>query len=159
LLGWRRHELGEVVAAAALCAIDDPSNSDGRYDRARIRARLSETEWLNPEPLARSAAALAQAAEALEWVTDRVLQDRVERRGEAYQVDAAHLPAEIVRRILVRILTRNGSPPRRQDVLSLTASLHDGKTATLGGYRCSGGRVWRFDPEGPRAQPSGATKA
>ena len=40
LLGWRRAELAEIVAAAGLTAVDDPTNSDERYDRARLRRRL-----------------------------------------------------------------------------------------------------------------------
>ena len=47
LLGWRRAELAEIVADAGLVPVDDPSNSDERYDRARLRRRLAETDWLD----------------------------------------------------------------------------------------------------------------
>jgi tRNA(Ile)-lysidine synthase len=50
LLGWRRADLGEVVAAAGLTPVQDPSNSDDRFDRARIRKALSRwrTGWTCP---------------------------------------------------------------------------------------------------------------
>ncbi|HYJ81999.1 MAG TPA: tRNA lysidine(34) synthetase TilS, partial [Allosphingosinicella sp.] len=42
LLGWRRSELEAVVAAAGIEPARDPSNSDERFDRVRIRRRLAE---------------------------------------------------------------------------------------------------------------------
>ena len=48
LLGFRRHELAQVVEAAGLVPAQDPSNLDERYDRARIRRALAEMDWLDP---------------------------------------------------------------------------------------------------------------
>ncbi|MGB7655807.1 MAG: tRNA lysidine(34) synthetase TilS, partial [Novosphingobium sp.] len=46
LLGFRRSELGDVVAAAGWQAVDDPSNRDDRFDRARIRKAIAGADWL-----------------------------------------------------------------------------------------------------------------
>src|SRR6187549_1955099 len=48
LLAFRRRELGELVAAAGLEPVQDPSNVDARFDRARIRGALAEADWLDP---------------------------------------------------------------------------------------------------------------
>ena len=111
LLGWRRERLGEVAAAAGLCPLDDPSNVDEAYDRVRMRNRLAQNPWLEPAPLARSAAALAEAEEALEWSAQRVWNERVERSESSYLFDPTDLPAEMVRRILVKLLASGGSSP------------------------------------------------
>src|SRR5262249_55451472 len=67
LLGWRRAELGAIVAAAGLTPATDPSNEDDRFDRARIRKALSEIDWLNVPSLSASAAYLAEAEVVLQW--------------------------------------------------------------------------------------------
>jgi tRNA(Ile)-lysidine synthase len=154
LLGWRRETLGGIVEAAGLESVADPSNADLAYDRVRIRRRLAESAWLDPVPIARSAAALAEAAEALEWATERVWGERVEQQGECLRFDPAGLPPEIVRRILIRLLATGGSAPRGEEVARLAGRLADGMTATLAGYRCRGGAVWRFEPAPPRRQPA-----
>ena len=40
LLGWRKAELERVVTHCGLSPVDDPSNRDPRYDRARLRKAL-----------------------------------------------------------------------------------------------------------------------
>ena len=42
LLGWRRAELAEVIAATGTPFVTDPSNADDRFDRVRMRALLAE---------------------------------------------------------------------------------------------------------------------
>src|SRR4051794_12496212 len=66
LLGWRRSDLAAIVAAAGLRALDDPTNADETHDRVRMRRCLAEAPWLDAPALARSAAALAEAEEALD---------------------------------------------------------------------------------------------
>ncbi len=50
-LDLRRDTLSAAVAAAGLAAVDDPSNRDERYDRARIRLELAETPQLEARAL------------------------------------------------------------------------------------------------------------
>jgi tRNA(Ile)-lysidine synthase len=147
LLGWRRAELAAIVDAAGLDPVADPSNADERFDRARIRRRLAESDWLDPVPLARSAAALAQAEEALEWAVERLWDERVE--GATF--DPAGLPPELRRRLVLRLLAAmGGPPPRGEEIGRLLVTLAAGGTATLAGVKCTGGARWRFAPAPPR---------
>jgi tRNA(Ile)-lysidine synthase len=152
LLGWRRADLAELVVAAGIDAVADPSNADPRFDRVRLRQRLAEEEWLDPAALARSAAALGEAEAALEWATDRLVAERVEGISGGVTLDPDGLPAELRRRLLLRILQMlvPADPPRGEAVQRLLAALEGGDTATLAGVKCSGGPVWRFTAEGPR---------
>ena len=65
VLEWRRAELGDVVRGAGLTAAEDPSNSDDRFDRVRMRKALAEADWIDVDAVARSAAHLAEADDAL----------------------------------------------------------------------------------------------
>lgn len=152
LLGWRRAELAEMVAAAGLTAVDDPSNADPRYDRARLRARLREADWIEPLPLARSAAALAEANDALDWATTRLFAERVSETPRGLALDADGLPEELQRRLVLHLIARltPDAAPRGPDVQRLLATLRAGGTATLAGVKCAGGPSWRFEPAPPR---------
>jgi len=152
LLGWRRAELAGIVEAAGISAVDDSSNADRRFDRVRMRQALAESDWLDPGPIARSAAALAEAEDALAWMTDKLLESRVMQEGEAIQFDASGLPAELRRRLVFAILARLGATalPRGDEVSRLLAALDLGATATLAGIKCTGGLPWRFEAAPPR---------
>jgi tRNA(Ile)-lysidine synthase len=152
LLGWRRAELAEIVAEAGLTSVEDPSNSDDRFDRARLRRRLAETDWLDASALARSAAALAEAEAALDWTVEHAIAERTEAAHGGLSFDAADLPAELRRRALLRLLALlvPADPPRGDSVQHLLAALEAGETATLAGVKCEGGAVWRLSPAPPR---------
>lgn len=152
LLGWRRAELAGVVAAAGLTAIDDPSNADPRYDRVRLRDRLRDADWIEPPSLARSAAALAEASEALDWTTTRLFAERVSETREGLALDAAGLPDELQRRLVLDVIARLApdAAPRGPDVQRLLATLRTGGIATLAGVKCVGGPLWRFELAPPR---------
>lgn len=152
LLGWSRAELADLVAAAGLEAVQDPGNRDERYDRARLRRRLGEADWIDPAPLARSAQALAEAEFALEWSVERLIAERVEAVRGGLAFDPAGIPPELRRRALLRLfaLLVPADPPRGDAVQRLLATLDAGGTATLAGVKCEGGPVWRLAPEPPR---------
>lgn len=154
LLGWRRSELEEICSAAGLKPVEDPSNADDQYERARIRKGLGSAEWLDSEGIARSAAHLAQADVALHWATDREWGSQV-KRGDKEIVYRPEAPFEIRRRIVmrsIRELGREGRPGaiRGREVDKLVNLLSQGKKATLRGVLCSGGEEWRFTPAPPR---------
>lgn len=146
LLGWSRAELAAIPAAAGIDAVRDPSNADPRYDRARLRARLAEAPLIDPAALARSAAALAQADGALDWATDRLVEERIEGVHGGVTVDPADIPPELRRRLVLRVLAllAAADPPRGRALQRLLAALEAGETATLAGVKCEGGPVWRF---------------
>ncbi len=146
LLRWRQAELEALVTHAGLDPVRDPSNSDGRFDRARLRQALNDADWLDPLAASRSASALAEAEDALVWATQNSFDQRAERSGDVVEFDPSGLPAEIVRRlVLMTIQTINaGAILRGDDIGRLMVSLRAGGVATLSGVRCAGGEKWHF---------------
>jgi len=151
LLGWRRAELAAIVREAGIEPVADPSNEDPRFDRARIRSHLAEADWLKPEPLARSAGALAEAEAAMAWMVERLRRERVAGTPDGFTLDPTGLPAELRRRLVLGIFAAMGREvPRGEAVTRLLATLAAGGTATLAEVKCAGGRLWRFTPAPPR---------
>jgi tRNA(Ile)-lysidine synthase len=159
LLGWRRSELQALVEAAGVEAALDPSNSDERFDRARLRPRLGEAPWLDPAALARSAALLAQAEAALDWTAGPLFAARAEVGEGAVTLRPHGLPPELLRRLALRCLRQlePGARPRGEALAGFIGKLEEGGTATLCGVMASGGETWRFEPEPPR-HPSSRRK-
>ena len=142
LLGWRRSELGGVVDAAALEAVQDPSNADDRFDRARIRKALAGADWLDVPALAQSAANLADADAALDWAAAREWAECVSKgpMGLTYRPQA---PRAVALRVLARIITElDGEAPRGSAVARLFDSLVARQPASIGNL------VARAVPEG-----------
>jgi tRNA(Ile)-lysidine synthase len=152
LLGWRRAELGEVAAASGLTFAADPSNRDEAFDRVRLRRLLADAPWLDPVPLARSAAALADAEEALQAAADRCFSEAVELREGHLLLRPEGLPTEIRRRLLLACLHLHAphARPRGEQVTDLLAAMEAGASKTLAGvkFSASGGR-WRVSPAPP----------
>jgi len=154
LLGWRRAELAGIVRDAGVAPVEDPANADPRFDRARLRAALAKAEWLDPVALARSAGALAEAEAALDWATERLVEERIEPVDGGVTLDPAQIPAELRRRLLLHILAMlaPAGPPRGDAIQRLLAALEAGETSTLAGVKAQGGAIWRFAPAPPRAR-------
>ena len=158
LLGWRRAELESICAAAGLEPADDPSNRDVRYERVRVRRDISAVGWLDPEAVARSAAYLACADEALDWAAEQEWDRAVTEAAGKILYRPSGAPQEIVRRIVtlaIAILGHEGGdqPLRGRDLDNLLEKLAAGRTATLRGVRCSGGAQWTFIPARQRTRP------
>lgn len=155
LLDWRRAELRAVVRRRELPFIDDPSNQDLRFDRARARRLLEEHEWLAPANIARSAAYLAEADADLAATVDWLWRDRARVQGEDVRVDAVELPREVRRRLVrraiaeVRALAGLTEPAfgEASNVEALLDGLEAGRRVTQAGVLASvrDGR-WRLRP-------------
>lgn len=130
LLGFRRSELAEVVAGVEVAR--DPSNEDVRFDRVRIRKALADTPWLDPPTVARSAAHLADAEEALQWATDRAWSEHVTIGQDSLRFRPG-LPREITMRIVSRAVGAFGDIARGKDVARLIERLEGGKGGNLAG--------------------------
>ncbi len=125
-----RTRLAATAAAAKLVPVEDPMNTDPRFDRARMRRllpRLAE-EGLDPEALAAAALRLADAADAIDAAATALLAEAVEADGLAVAwLDAARFaaaPLAVRMRALVRILIAVGGgdyPPRHERL----SGLHD----------------------------------
>jgi tRNA(Ile)-lysidine synthase len=152
LLGWRRVELQAVVEATGLRAAQDPSNQDERFDRARLRRRLSEAPWLDPAALARSAALIAEAEAALDWTAKPLFAARTEIEEKVVILRPHGLPAELLRRLVLRCLRQvaPGAKPRGEALAAFIAKLEEGGTATLCEVKGIGAETWRFEPAPPR---------
>jgi tRNA(Ile)-lysidine synthase len=152
LLGWRRDALAAIVAAAGVEPVDDPSNRDPAYDRVRMRTQLAEASWLDPLALARSAAALAEAEEALDAAATALAADRMEQEGGTVLLRPEGVPEELLRRILLLCLHRISpeAEPRGDQVTALIRTLRVRGSSTLAGVKCTGGAIFRFEPAPPR---------
>lgn len=147
LLGWRRAELASVVAKAGLEPVDDPSNSDERFDRARVRRALVEADWLDTAALADSARHLADADAALDWAAGREWSEQVRREGLGltYRPTA---PKAVALRVLSRIVRElGGGAPRGSALSHLFDEIAAGRPASIADLVGRPGRDgWSFTP-------------
>lgn len=145
LLGWRRSALRAIVDVAGLAPVEDPSNLDERYDRARLRKALAGAPWLDPLAAGRSAAALAQADAALDWAA-----------GALDTAPWDTLPDALLRRRLAARIAAV-DPAARPDgpaLDRLIVTLRRGGSATIGGVLCRGDPHWAFTHAPPRRVPT-----
>jgi tRNA(Ile)-lysidine synthase len=159
LLGWRHHELVAAAIAANVPFVDDPSNSDDRFDRTRFRRLLAEADWIDPVQIGRSAAWLAEADADLRAISQWLWKERGLPSGDfEARLDVAGLPRG-VRRYLVRMaidhlvmmLGMSGGWSSATNIESLLDSLEAGKAATQAGIMASAkGDVWHFREAPPR---------
>lgn len=153
LLQFTKAELIDICAAAGVRAIADPSNDNADFDRVRMRQWLaSGGHPLDPIAAVNSAAALAEAAAALDWMAANLAGERMTRTGDAIIIDPADLPAELARRLIVAaaVSLSPGYRPRGPAVSRLHAKLLAGEKAMIGDILCAGGKLWRFRLAPPR---------
>jgi tRNA(Ile)-lysidine synthase len=103
LLNWRRAELLSIALEQDIPFIDDPSNADHRFDRARLRHALTGQNLIDAEAVSRSAGHLADAEDALEWSVDQALASWPAPHSPFTIRDEGY-PDEIFRRIIIRRL-------------------------------------------------------
>jgi tRNA(Ile)-lysidine synthase len=152
LLDWSKAELRAVVEQAGIDPVDDPSNRDPAHDRTRFRSLLAAHDWIDPARLARSAAALAEAEEALDFAIRPLEQERLWVTASGVSLHAFDLPAELQRRLLARAFRRLGpGRPRGPELDRALDCLRGGGRCTLAGALLTGGEVWKLSPEPPRA--------
>ncbi len=156
LLRWRRAELEQVCSAAGLEPVADPSNDDAQFERVRVRQALAAT-GLDPEMLARSAAHLAAADEALDWAAEQLWRRSVTAEAGRIQYSPSTAPDELVRRIVARAivaLAAEGPADIRGAELDRAVEiLRSKRTGTLRGVQFSGGDRWTFVPAPKRTRP------
>lgn len=154
LLSWRRAELVALVAGSGIIAVDDPSNRDDRYDRARLRKALAQAGWIDARAVAESAAAMADADMAIEWTVHALEQKYVAvvDATVSFSGGADEIPVEYIRRLVLRCLRRidPDARPRGAALSRLVETLRNGGTATIGNVIARGGVLWTFGPAPPR---------
>lgn len=152
LLGVRRAQLLDHARQHGLPFVDDPSNTDPRYDRAVVRQHLQKNEWLDPQAAVRSAAALAECEEALDWMVDDLVTAHVRKESGAWLLTRTDLPRELLRRLLLRIIAmaEPGAQPRGDAVDRVIAAAVRGEQASLGALLVTGGATWEVSLAPPR---------
>jgi tRNA(Ile)-lysidine synthase len=155
LLGWRRAELAEVVTSAGLECAADPSNTDERFERARVRRLLAEQPWLDPAGLAAAARHAGEVDAALTEMAALLWRDRA-TLGDPLRLDVTGLPRELRRRLArraVAMLAPQLDPA--VNVEPLLDALEGGRPATQGAVLVSpAGDEWRFTLA-PARRPAG----
>jgi len=141
LLGQGREHLRDVLRAWGVAWVDDPTNSDAAYERARTRAALAALAPLGIDAgaLAATARKMAGVRTALYHQAHGLAQDHV--RIDAGDVVIARgalreMPDEVARRILQTALRWiNGAeyPPRGPAMTQFLAAARGGEAMTLQG--------------------------
>lgn len=148
LLGWRKAELVEVARGAPITPVDDPSNRDDRFDRARIRKALADAPWLDPVALAKSARLLGEAEETIAQMVQNEWRDCVSRAGKTARYRPTG-PAILRKRVVARIIGELGDcETRGGQVAALVDQLERGERGNLAGILATPHNgEWCFAPE------------
>ena len=156
VLEFRRAELAAVVVAAGIAAVQDPSNHDDKFDRARLRKALAQADWLDVPALAASASHLADADAALDWAAQREWSECVSRAplGLTYCPQA---PRAVALRVIARIVRElDGEDARGSAVARVFDSLLARQPASIGALVARAGRDgWAFT-KAPRRASTGS---
>jgi tRNA(Ile)-lysidine synthase len=153
LLQFSKSELEEICVTACLEHVRDPSNDDTDFDRVALRSWLKSSKHpFDLDRVGATVSALQDASAALNWMTDRLSDERIFSKSDEIQCDATGLPRELQRRLLLACVARFDPElkPRGEAIDRLLADLQAGKTTTLGDVLCTGGTTWRFSPAPPR---------
>lgn len=145
LLDVRKADLHAYALARDLPHVDDPSNSDPRFDRAVLRMALSGVDWIDVAAAGRSAATLAEAEEALDWTVEGLEARHVLPDGDGLALDRTDLPRELLRRLILRMVARlqpDAAPPRGDAVDRLIAAARRGEKMSIGRLVLKGGERW-----------------
>ncbi len=132
LLDWRRAELAAVVADTGFIAVDDPSNANDRFDRARLRKNMADAEWLDVPMIAASASHMADADAALDWAAAREWAECVSAAGLS-MVYRPTAPRAVALRVVARIVAQmDGDEARGAAVARLFSALLTRQTSSIG---------------------------
>lgn len=150
LLGWRHAELLRIALDHDIPFVDDPSNSDDRFDRARLRHALASQTAIDVGAAARSAGWLAEADEAIDWAVERLIANWPDASDIAVIRDEGY-PAEIFRRVVTQRLRANDGQLRLRGASldGVIAAMKGGRRAMVGALLIDAvpglqGTIWRI---------------
>lgn len=151
LLSWRHAELVDLVCASPFDAVDDPSNYDSSFDRVRMRQALAGADWLDVDSIARSAAHMADADQALGIAALHEMQANAQWGREEIRYTPQAPKAVRLRIAEMAIASFAGGEPRGRAVAALVERLEAGEGGNVAGVLVtSHGGKWIFRPEPPR---------
>jgi tRNA(Ile)-lysidine synthase len=150
LLHWRRDDLMRIAFDNDIPFVDDPSNADDRFDRARLRHALRAQTTLDVEAAARSARWLAEADEAIDWAVERLIASWPDASDIAVIRDEGY-PPEMFRRVVTQRLRANdpGLALRGASLDGVIAAMKAGRRAMVGALLIDAvpglaGTIWRI---------------
>lgn len=159
LLPFAKSRLIATLEARGVASTDDPTNTDHRYERTRVRDALPalDAAGISAEALATSARRLGAAEAALRYADERFAATLALSFGNevfaAFDRNAFRDgPALLRQRLLASLVARYGGAsdrPGLSEIEDLAARLQaeEKSTATLGGAMITSGsrfvRVWR----------------
>ena len=153
LLEFTQAELIDICSSAGIQSVNDPSNANIDFDRVAMRKWLANTQHPFSAPRAlRTASALADASDALLWMTDTLAEQRISKENDVITCKASGLPRELKRRLLIRCLKTLdvNLAPRGDAINRLLTDLDNARTAMIGNIKCLGGSDWQFSKAPPR---------
>ncbi|GIT89876.1 tRNA(Ile)-lysidine synthase [Jannaschia pagri] len=163
LLHLTRDDTAEMVRAAGLRAVQDPSNEDKRFERVRMRDLLAQA-GLPVRQIARSAQALRDVQRSVARQTDLLFREIATLDHGDVILDQSRLTAmlrvdpEQARRVTLRALqevTRAAYPPRHGEQIELMRRVAAGQATTLAGCLVTSGE----DTLRLSREPAAATRA
>jgi tRNA(Ile)-lysidine synthase len=153
MLPFTKAQLEAVCADAGIDPVRDPSNDNKDFDRVALRQWLADNRHpFDAHRAVRTGAALADAAEALDWMTKRLADDHLQFGPLSATLSPSDLPGELRRRLLLRAIKHieADAAPRGEAIDRALIDLAAGKRFTLGNVLCEGGERWHFRPAPPR---------
>jgi tRNA(Ile)-lysidine synthase len=152
VLGFSKAELITICVEAGITPVEDPSNTDREFDRVRMREWLALGHPVGVEGPTRTAHALAEAAEALDWMLVELETARCVEFESRLEIDPSNLPRELQRRLLFSALRRLDPEltPRGPALDAALSALTSGRKVTLGNILCVGGQIWQISAAPPR---------
>lgn len=157
-LHWSRRDLLAVVETSGLAPALDPSNTDPRYERVRVRDALTSSPAFLSSGFAVSARHLAEADAALDWAAQMLWLEGSADAAQIVLLPPVDIPAALALRLLERVLAHFGAlPARGRELVRWHESLRSGRVATLGGVKGDArGKAWRFTAAPKRNDVSGS---
>ena len=151
LLGFRRGELRDLLHQAGEAFVDDPSNNDVRFDRARIRKQLAEADWIDPLAVVQSARHLEQAETTLASIGGDYFIAHARREDGAIILPFLGWFDTNARMIILAAEELGYMLSFGEVMNALKSALVDGSKANIGGVLIERREAsWRISPEPPR---------
>jgi tRNA(Ile)-lysidine synthase len=153
LLEFTKAELIDICSSGGIEAVNDSSNANIDFDRVAMRRWLASTQHPFPATRAlRTTSALADASDALVWMTDTLAAQRIRQENDIIICKASDLPSELKRRLLIRCLRKMDSnlAPRGDAIDRLLTDLENAQASMIGNIKCLGGADWQFSKAPPR---------
>ena len=146
LLDMRKEDLYGWCAENNVPFVIDPSNANRDYDRVRMRETLASLDMLDARLASRSAAALADASAALDWVAVREASMHVRTENGTVILTETKYPHDLKRRLVLGCLHRIDPDiaPRGSALTHLIGALEKREKAMIGDIICQGGQNWTF---------------